>query len=251
MSELPRVVVSVVAGVDGRVALSRGERLLDADADRRWRSGWPGDVEELLEAASSAVEERYRPTVVLEGSGTFVGDDAPAAACDEDDTPAEVLLADYLPKRTPKWFAVVDGRGRVDWSFFGDAQTSLLVLVCESTPLPYLARLRRDGVPYLVAGQARVDLRVALLRLREALGAQCVVSHAGGGLNGALLRAGLVDEVHVVTVPMLVGGLCTPSVADGPPLPVGGTPVRLRTVDVTVGAQGTVWAHYEVIDARG
>ncbi|MET7403069.1 dihydrofolate reductase family protein [Dactylosporangium sp. NPDC005572] len=251
MSELPRVVVSVVAGVDGRVALSRGERLLDADVDRRWRSGWPADVEELVGASSAAVEKRYRPTVVLEGSGTFVGDDAPPVAFDGDGTAAEVLLADHLPKRTPRWFVVVDGRGRVDWSYFGDADTSLLVLVCTATPLPYLRRLRRDGIPYLVAGEARVDLRTALVRLREVLGADCVVSHAGGGLNGALLRAGLVDEVHVVTVPMLVGGLGTPSVADGPPLPVGGAPVRLRTVNVTVGAQGSVWAHYEVVDARG
>jgi 2,5-diamino-6-(ribosylamino)-4(3H)-pyrimidinone 5'-phosphate reductase len=43
----------------------------------------------------------------------------------------------------------------------------------------------------------------------DLLGARCVVSHAGGDLNGALLRAGLVDELHVVTVPALVDGLGT------------------------------------------
>ena len=70
----------------------------------------------------------------------------------------------------------------------------------------------------------------------------------GGADTGQqYLRAGLVDELHVVTVPALVGGLGTPSVTDGPPLGADAGPVPLRTVDVQVGPNGTVWAHYEVV----
>jgi 2,5-diamino-6-(ribosylamino)-4(3H)-pyrimidinone 5'-phosphate reductase len=241
----PRVVVSVTASVDGRVALSRAERLLDEEAGRRWQAGWPGDAVEMVAERSAAIEERYGPTVVLEGSGTFVGDDDGPLELDGTVTPAEESWVDFLPHRTPRWFAVVDGRGRIGWSHKGDSETSLLVVVCRSTPTAYLAHLRGERIPYLVAGVDRVDLRVALGKFREELGAECVVSHAGGGLNGALLRAGLVDEVHVV--PVLVGGLGTPSVVDGVPLGVGSAPVRLRVVDVKVGAQGTVWSHYEVV----
>ena len=101
----------------------------------------------------------------------------------------------------------------------------------------------------MLAGAHRVDLAAALAKLGTKLGARCVVSEAGGGLNGALLRAGLVDELHVITVPALTGGLGTASVADGPPLAVGSAPVRLRTIDVQVGAHGSIWTHYEVVGA--
>ena len=51
------------------------------------------------------------------------------------------------------------------------------------------------------------------------LGAVAVIADGGGGINGALLRAGLVDEAHEITFPALVGGLTTPSFVDGTPLP--------------------------------
>lgn len=112
--------------------------------------------------------------------------------------------------------------------------------------MPYLARLRQERIPYLLAGEQRVDLRHALVKIRTHLGAQCLVSEAGGGLNGALLRAGLVDELHIITIPALIGGLGTPSIIDGPQLEPGSLPTKLRTLDVQVGSHGTIWAHYEV-----
>jgi riboflavin biosynthesis pyrimidine reductase len=245
-STRPRVIVSVTAAADGRVTLSRAERLLDEGPNARWKSTWPPDAGELLARRAAAIEERHHPTVVLEGSGTFVADDAGPVKLPDTSRPADVLRTDFLPFRSPRWFAVVDGRGRVAWTHKGDEETSLLVIASDSTPLPYLARLRQERIPYLIAGTRRVDLGSALAKIRAQLGAGCLVSQAGGGLNGALLRAGLVDELHIITVPALVGGLGTPSVMDGPPLGTGSLPQQLRTIDVQVGAHGTIWAHYEV-----
>jgi riboflavin biosynthesis pyrimidine reductase len=242
----PRVIVSVTATADGRVSLSRRERLLDEGPSLRWRAAWPPDVEDLLARRATAIE-RHHPTVVLEGSGTFVADDAGSLDLPGTSVPADVLWTDFLPYRSPRWFAVVDARGRVAWAHKGDEEISLLVIASRSTPLPYLAHLRQERIPYLLAGARRVDLAAALVKIRAQLGAQCLVSEAGGGLNGALLRAGLVDELHIITVPALIGGLGTPSIMDGLPLEPGSPPEQLRAIDVQVGSHGSIWAHYEVV----
>jgi len=243
----PRVIVSVTATADGRVTLSRMERLLDDGPGLRWKAAWPRDVGDLLARRAAAIEQRHHPAVVLEGSGTFAADGAGPLDLPDASMPAELLLTDFMPYPSTRWFAVVDSRGRVGWTQKGDEETSLVVIASRKTPLPYLAYLRQEQIPYLVAGADRVDLKSALVKIRTKLGAACLVSEAGGGLNGALLRAGLVDELHIITVPALVGGLGTPSVMDGPPLEPGSHPDQLRAIDIQVGAHGTIWAHYEVV----
>jgi hypothetical protein len=46
----------------------------------------------------------------------------------------------------------------VAWTHKGDEETSLLVIASHSTPLPYLAVLRQERIPYLIAGARQVDL---------------------------------------------------------------------------------------------
>jgi len=214
----------------------------------RWRSLWPKDLGALLERRAADIERRNHPRVVLEGSGTFVHDDAgPLEHHRPDGHDRGDLLDDFLPaRRDTKWFAVVDGRGRIEWTHKGDETSRLLVLVCATTPLEHLAYLRGEGVPYLVAGTGKVDLDLALRKIRLLLNAHCVVSEAGGGLNGALLRAGLVDEFHVILVPAIVGGKGTPTAFDGDPLPPTNSAATLELVRAESSQGGAVWLHYHV-----
>src|ERR1700733_5887316 len=133
----PRVIVSVTATADGRVTLSRPERLLDDGPNQRWKAPWPPDAGDLLTRRATAIEQRHHPAVVLEGSGTFAAENAGSLHLPDTSVPADVLLTDFLPYRSTKWFVVVDARGRVAWTHKGDEQTTLLVLASRSTPLPY------------------------------------------------------------------------------------------------------------------
>ncbi len=74
-----------------------------------------------------------------------------------------------------------------------------------------------------------------------------VVSTAGGGLNGALLRAGLVDEIQLIVLPAAIGGEGTPSLFDGPALADGESPTRLRLLSSHAETDGTLWLRYEVV----
>lgn len=242
----PRVVLTTTAGLDARITLRRDQRLLEPSVGERWRAALPGDVDGLVRRRDEWVERHHHPSVTLEGSGTFVAEDA-VSPWAEPGGPWD--HRDHLPRSARRWFVVVDGRGRMDWTFTGDDATALLLLVCRATPPGYLERLRELGVGWLVCGDERVDLDLALRRLRAELGAEVVVTDGGGGLNGALLRAGLIDELHVVTVPVVVGGADTPTFLDGDPLAPDGEPVRLRMMGIETGADGTTWTRYEV--ARG
>ncbi len=245
----PRLVVSVTASVDGRVTLNRASRLLDEAAGHLWHSIHPASADAMFGARHAEIERRYAPEVVLEGSGTFVADtDGPIADLPAPSGDAAGLFEDFLPRETDcRWFAVVDGRGRIRWTHKRDASRRLLVVIASrTTPAPYLAHLRREDIPYIVAGDGPVDLGDALRTMKDQLGVTCVVSEAGGGLNGALLRSGLVDELHLMLLPALVGGLGTPTSFDGAPLQLGKLPTRLRLLDTRVTTDGIISLHYEI-----
>ena len=147
----------------------------------------------------------------------------------------------------------MDGRGRVrqwikDGGVFGEAWTGwhLLILVGHHTPASYLAALRKQEIPYLVAGQGRVDLRVALEKMGSLLGVTSLLSTAGGRLNGALLRDGLIDEVNIEFLPAIIGGRETPSLFDAPVLGPDEWPARLELLSAQVQAGGRVWLRYGV-----
>jgi 2,5-diamino-6-(ribosylamino)-4(3H)-pyrimidinone 5'-phosphate reductase len=255
--ERPRVVVSVGTSIDGKVGLRRDSILMDEETGRLWQSAQPPGSPELTAARKLQLDELFQPQVYLEGSNSFVIDSAgPLTNLPTDfGEPLDVLYTDFLPEEVlnrpghEKWLAAVDSRGRVHWDVKSGGEFDVLVLAARATPAPYLAYLRRERVPYLVVGEERVDLAVALRRMREQLGVTRVLSTAGGGINGALLRAGLIDEIHVVIGPFAVGGLTTPTLFDGPELGPGEAPTPLKLLSTHVESNGMLWLRYEVLRA--
>lgn len=247
------VVVLNSASVDGRLAVSPGKLLLYGDA--RWQAiegESDFNVFEWLKA-------RHKPGATLEGSGSFLPEDQAPDPLPPFEGDASSLYHDYLPESVLErpghrgWFTAVDGRGRVRWGVkdgaaFGDDWIGwhLLVWVGRHTPPAYLAYLRREEIPYLVAGEGRVDLGEALVKIKALLGVECVLSTGGGRLNGALLRAGLVDEVNVEFLPALIGGVDTPSLFDAPSLGPDQAPTRLELLSCHLQADGRIWLRYRV-----
>jgi hypothetical protein len=220
--------------------------------DQRWNQ-----VSGTSEAYPT-LQTTYKPQAYLEGSASLIADEAePEPLPPFEGDPAH-LYQDFLPAEVIErpdlrgWFTVVDSRGRVRWAYkeWPDpawAGWLALVLVSQSTPPPYLAYLQRETIPYLVAGQERVDLALALAKMHDILEVKRLLSTSPGRLGAALLRAGLVDEIHIEFFPAIIGGYSTPSLFDSPELGPEETPHRLRLLSTQTQVDGRVWLRYEVL----
>ncbi|AHK31391.1 hypothetical protein OPAG_07129 [Rhodococcus opacus PD630] len=160
--------------------------------------------------------------VALDGATTGFEPDAGrfyelAATWSEDVTPvgADTILAQEhalaaAPRPGPveggPLLAVVDSRGRVGdwvWEALRDIGhwSGVLALHAEATP----PRGGGRAVPELVTGTERVDLAAALKILGGRAGVDVVRVDSGGAPIGALLGAGLLDEVSLLVHPRLPG----------------------------------------------
>jgi riboflavin biosynthesis pyrimidine reductase len=246
----PRVVIFASASVDGRLTLAPDVLLMFGDS--RW------DAISGSSGAYDWLRSTYQPQAFLEGSASLVKSDAEPDPLPSATGDPQALYEDHLPDAVVRrpgqrgWFTMVDSRGRIRWQYkeWPDEEWAgwhLLVLVSRRTPAEYLAYLQRETIPYLVAGEERVDLQLALEKLGSQLGVTRVLSTSPGKLGGALLRAGLVDEINVEFLPAIIGGTETPSLFDSPALEPDEWPTRLKLLSTHVQAGGQVWLRYEVI----
>jgi len=183
------VALKLAASLDGRIATSRGES--------RWITG------ERSRARVHAL--RARADAIAVGSGTVRSDD-----------PELLARRDGLVVRRPIRVVVDSGLalpiGRQ--LFRGCDAAPTWVLAAPGARAERRRRLEARGVRVLpIPRRGRhLDLPAALARLAEE-GLTALLVEGGGGLAAALLREGLVDEVHWFAAPALIGGDGRPAVA--------------------------------------
>ena len=231
-----RLVTFNISSLDGRIAVSPST---PAWLDPRWK---PFDAFEPVD-----VMALHETRVSLQGSNSFASRTADRANFDDHEG-HEVPDGDFLPgslsDHKGRWTLVLDSRARVRWTITQQGGTRIAVLLAATTPRPYKAFLRQSGVPYLEVGAEHVDLRAALRRVEEVFTPSAVVSDAGGILNGALLRAGLVDEVDLQLLPGIVGRATAPAAFEGFDLGGSDRPKLLRTMSAEPRPDGSVFIRY-------
>jgi 2,5-diamino-6-(ribosylamino)-4(3H)-pyrimidinone 5'-phosphate reductase len=82
----------------------------------------------------------------------------------------------------------------------------MVVIITEKVGDAYRAHLRDKGISYLVCGASKVDLKLAMEKLRSKLKLKKVMLEGGGVLNGAMLQAELIDEISHIIAPIVDGG---------------------------------------------
>lgn len=155
----------------------------------------------------------------------------------------------WFAQRDSKAYGVVlDGHGKIAWGRSDIGGDPIVVVLTEQVSDAHLAGLRADGVSYVFAGKDELDVPLALEMLNRELGIKRLLLEGGGVTNGALLRAGLVDEVSLLLCPFVDGAPGAPSLFDAAS---GGeglrAPVqRIELMSSEVLDSGVVWLRYRI-----
>ena len=120
--------------------------------------------------------------------------------------PGDVARPHHLARPGASSFAIaLDPAGKLHFKgdeLFGD---HIVVLLGPDVPDTHLAELAGDGVSYVVSPSADMDLGAMLEFLGRELGITRILLEGGASVNGSMMAAGLVDELHLVIAPALEG----------------------------------------------
>lgn len=168
----PWVRTKLATSLDGRTALAGGES--------RWITG--------PQARADGHAWRARACAILTGIGT-VRDDDPALTVREVATPRQplIVVVDRAARTPPAARVLADGNA--------------LVVTAGGANPAWPAGVRTLSLP---DGNGRVDLG-AMMRELAVAGVNELHVEAGARLNGALLDAGLVDEIVLYVAPGVIG----------------------------------------------
>jgi diaminohydroxyphosphoribosylaminopyrimidine deaminase/5-amino-6-(5-phosphoribosylamino)uracil reductase len=204
---LPFVIVKFAATLDGKIAATSG--------DSRWVAG--------EEARAWAHAFRTKVDAIMCGVNNVLLDD-----------PQLTARPGGKPSERQPLRVVADSRGRtpLDARVLGPGGKTLIATTAAS-PDEWRQAVRSLGAEPLVV-PADASGRVEMRELLATLGQRDIVSllvEGGGVLHASLFAAGLVDKVHAIIAPKIVGGTMYPAVA-GEGAAHMSEALRLRDVEV-------------------
>lgn len=210
----PQIICLMLSSLDGRLHPSRYTTSPDGT-----RQQWSAVYEQAHDA--------------LQGDAWLVGRVTMAemakAVAHPPQAPGTVERPIHVAAQAASHAIALDPSGKLhfDGGTLGDDQ--LIVLLGQDVTDGHLAELMNDGVSYIVADAAEIDLPAMLELLASRFGIRRLLLEGGGTVNGALLAAGVVDELHVLVAPALDGGTDVAGiVAHGDALPARCSSACLR-----------------------
>jgi riboflavin biosynthesis pyrimidine reductase len=121
--------------------------------------------------------------------------------------PWRVDRPSHVATQTAKSFAVaLDPGGKVHFKGGEVAGDHAIALLGAQVSDGHLAELASDGVSYLISPDSALDTAALFTLLGSTFGIRHLVLEGGARTNGALLAAGLVDELQVLVAPALDAG---------------------------------------------
>ena len=171
-----------------------------------------------LKAATEAVtdyfvrEYSFGPKAILCGRPTYEGG-LPGPIDLSKFKDSKVERTDFIaPKKNDYFTIAIDPKGKLKWTSgyfcifedYGRTQkANAVTILTEEVNDDYLAYLKSIGVSYIFAGKDKIDLKIALTKLKKLLGIERILCEGGPTTNGLLLKEDFVQKIIVYKCPFI------------------------------------------------
>ena len=111
---------------------------------------------------------------------------------------------------------IVSGNGsmNLDAQIFKHRFSPIIVLTSDRIPEKRLRQLRSIADDVKAFGEKEIDFHAALRWLRDKWNIKRLLCEGGGSVHGSMVRAGLIDELHLTISPIIFGGRTAPTISD-------------------------------------
>lgn len=122
---------------------------------------------------------------------------------------------DFIPHNLSGFYAVAfDTKGKLGWQSaniidpdgdIGYDNAQVIEVLSEAAEDKFLGYLKSMQIPYIFAGKDKIDVNLALNKLKSIFGIDKLLLEGGSIINGSFQRADAIDELSLVTAPVVAG----------------------------------------------
>ena len=224
--ERPYIICHMMGSVDGRIQSKRwpmrADNIFEKYGDQINADGWIVGRKTMSEFSS---KKARRPR-----KGVF-----------------KVPKTDFVAPHDQKTYAVaLDFSGKLNWDAGNVDTEHVITVLSERVPPEYLDYLKSRGVSYIFGGRSELDLHRVVHKLYTLFGIRRIMIQGGGGNNGSFLKAGLVDELSLLLVPIADGSIATPTVFDAVPGTDRSVARKLKLKSLKRLPDDVLWLRYDM-----
>ncbi len=175
--------------------------------------------------------------------GSFCGTDSPDLSKYENRP-----KTDYIAENLSGFYAVAfDPHGRLAWKSGviddrdhdpGYDKAQIIEVLTEQVDGRYLGYLEALKIPYIFAGKAEIDVKLALFKLKSIFGIDKLLLEGGSIINGGFAEADVIDELSIVIAPIVAD-------TEDKPLFMKSNMSEYKLAEVKQYDGGVVWLNYK------
>ena len=158
---------------------------------------------------------------------------------------------DFVAAYDQKTFAIgIDPHGKLKFKTNHADTEHIISVVTQRATAEHLDYLRSKNVSYIIGGKRDIDLQLVVRKIAKLFPIKRLSLQGGGKVNGSFLKAGLIDELQLLLMPLADGTIGTPTLFDAEEGYTRRRATHFRLKSCRAQSDGSLLLRYQAIGAR-